>query len=291
MAITVWTGAADGDWGVAGNWSNGVPVNGDTVYLRDNAVDIDAGLNQAAVTIAQLVKDKSYTGRVGTDAAYLQIGATLVDIGAHYGQGDPVGSDRFKLDLTSADTTVTVHDTCASSAEENLPPVRLLVANVVAGSIVRVLKGTVGIGIEDPSEASELNLVVGYKSSQSSDAVVVCGEGVTVSDLYAYGGKTTVRGTLTTVELYDGEVTAAGAANITTATINDGTFYPDEPAVITTLHCYGGTTDLTRSAKPRTVTSSDYKPGSTIKFDPDVVTFTNPLTALDPVQLTVSEGV
>ena len=47
MATKLWNGGVSGDWSVAGNWTpSGVPTNGDDVYLENNAVDVDAGLNQ-----------------------------------------------------------------------------------------------------------------------------------------------------------------------------------------------------------------------------------------------------
>ncbi|MFO7897435.1 MAG: hypothetical protein R6V58_00070 [Planctomycetota bacterium] len=290
MATTLWTGdAGDNDWSTAGNWSNGVPANGDTVYFRDGSEDVTASLDQSAVTVTKLVIEQSYTGLIGTPSAYLQIGATTVHIGEHQGYGTPVGSGRLKLDLDSAATMVTVYNTAATPEEENLPPVRLLVDTVGSvDSTVDVLKGRVGIAVE-PDESSTITLSVGFRDSQSGDAEVVTGPGCTVDTLKTAGGDTECRAAPTTVTMDGGEVALFGTGQVTTFTIEGGTCYPENTGGIAAANFNGGESDFTRSLAARVVTAANAKPGATIKWDPDVVTMPQ-LTMTDPVSVSISEG-
>ena len=75
MAVKIWTGATDGDWSVAGNWSpSGVPASTDDVIISAAyTVSITAGLNQSAVTLNSLTVEEGYSGAIGSKSADLQI--------------------------------------------------------------------------------------------------------------------------------------------------------------------------------------------------------------------------
>jgi len=90
------------NWDVAANWNNNTaPVTSDTVYISDTDVSILYGLDQSAVTLAALHIEQTFTGFIGlprtnTDGtssyfeyrdSYLQIGATLLNIGDKEGDG------------------------------------------------------------------------------------------------------------------------------------------------------------------------------------------------------------
>lgn len=287
---TIWTGATDGDFTVAGNWSNGVPVTGDTVIFRDSAVDLDTTLDQSAITLASLVIEQSYTGLLGlsTQAAdYLQIGATLVSIGEHYGYGSPAGSGRLKLDLSAANTAVTVHNTASSSQDENLPPLRLLTAGTVT---LNITKGVVGVACESAAETSAITaLNVAYDSSQSSDVDLVCGEGCTVTTVVKRGGNAVLRKNATTITNYAGDLVLAGTDTVTTLTVWGGTVTPNGAMTITTLAPNGGIVDFLTSSAARTVTNAvALAPGSTLRYDPGKVTFSGGLTASVPVSISAA---
>lgn len=74
---TNWLGTTSGAFATAGNWSNGVPVTGDTAILGGSAVrKLDAS-DQSAITLAKLVIEQSYNLGVGGGAAApLKINAT-----------------------------------------------------------------------------------------------------------------------------------------------------------------------------------------------------------------------
>ena len=77
MGTNLYQSTGSTDWGQTYNWSlAAVPVTGDAVFLTNNAYGIDTSLNQAAVVLASMTLDMSYTGYVGSSSAYLQIGVT-----------------------------------------------------------------------------------------------------------------------------------------------------------------------------------------------------------------------
>ena len=84
MAVKIWTGATDGDWSVAGNWSpSGVPASADDVILSASyVVSITAGLNQSAVTLNSLTVEQGYSGAIGSKAADLQIATDALTLKA-----------------------------------------------------------------------------------------------------------------------------------------------------------------------------------------------------------------
>ena len=58
--------------------------------------------------------------------------------------------------------------------------------------------------------------------------------------------------------------------------------------LIGTANLTGGTTDFTKSAAARTVTTLKLEAGATLKRDPDVLTVTNGIASDDAVTLTAT---
>ena len=125
-------------WDNARNWSVAVPVSTDTVIIEKSDVSIAHGLAQSAVTLAELIIRKDFTGRIGlkerefatnangsTSTAtkdeykdqYLAISATLLSIGENFSGRPQNGSSMVKIDLGSVQSEVTVHETAGSSTE------------------------------------------------------------------------------------------------------------------------------------------------------------------------------
>jgi hypothetical protein len=65
MAIdTTWTGAVSGAFDTAGNWTNGVPLNGES-WALDGSVPITSDLDQSAKAFPLVVRRASYRGDIG----------------------------------------------------------------------------------------------------------------------------------------------------------------------------------------------------------------------------------
>ncbi|HUX15565.1 MAG TPA: hypothetical protein VMW52_03780 [Phycisphaerae bacterium] len=282
----------EGDWDTAANFDPaGVPVTGDTVILQRSSQSVTAGLDQSAVTLAALRIEQSFTGLVGTLGDPLIIGATAVNLGEHFGpSAAPAGSQGINLDLRGASTITVANSAAASpSAESTLPPVRLLTDN--ASSVLRVRKGKVGLAINSPTAVSTIGTVsVGWSASQSTDADVQIGPGVTLTTLEQTGGSATLRCAATTVTQSAGALLTDGTGAITTHTITGGSAILNASGTITTLNLDGGRADLTRSRAARTITTLAARSGSTgqISYDPAVVTVTNKLAPAGPVTISLS---
>ena len=173
MAKVYWIGGSSTDWSTAANWSGAaVPVDGDDVFIENNAVNIDAGLGQNAIQLNNLTIDQSYTGLIGTTSAYLVIGASGdVNIGQKNAAGKGSGSKRIKIDFrddTPTSPKIIVHNTASSAQESLLPPVRLLTNH--ASATLTVLSGNVGLAVDNSAETSTVgDVIVGDGSDATVD--------------------------------------------------------------------------------------------------------------------------
>jgi hypothetical protein len=301
MGTHIWTGASSGAWNTAGNWTGGVPTAGGDVYFLNNAVSVTSDLDQNAVTVGSLHIEQSYTGAIGTAAAYLAIGATNVYIGEHYGSGTPAGSGRLKLDLRAACTSMNIYNSATTATDTYLAPIQVI-SGANAITTLNVKKGKVGFCVGSPSETATITTAsIYYDNSVTSDSVVEFGSGCTLTTLNKTGGDCVLRGLVTTINNDGGElicattdnitalnikagiVTLTGLGTTTTYTIEGGTCYLDSHGTITTANCNGGVSDWLRTRNARTVTTLNQKPGSTVKIDKTsgVVTLTNNIIPAD----------
>lgn len=289
--------AGPNDWNTATNWSGGaVPVNSDDVYFTNNTVDVLYGLDQSAVTLDSLNVAQSYTGAIGTEDAYLQIGVTDVSIGEHYGSGSPAGSGRIKLDLQAACTSFEVYNSATTATDTYLAPIQVISgANAITTAYVK--KGRVGFCVGSPSETAVITtLVMGYDTSITNDAIVELGPGVTVTTISKTGGtlsslvaptnlfhdggeaELNATGNMTGINVKGGTVTVSNVGTVTLYTISSGTCYLDRHGVIATATLSGGVSDWSRTRHARTVTTPTMYAGATVRYDSTVVTFTNKIT-------------
>ncbi|MCK5601059.1 hypothetical protein KAR91_04265 [Candidatus Pacearchaeota archaeon] len=289
MANKIWLGddtGNEGKWATAANWSPaGVPVNSDDVYFENSSQDVTADWDQSAVTLDSLSIEQSYTGKIGDDSNYLQIGATIVNIGQHTGPGTPVGSGRLKIDLGSAASTVVVHNT-GSPADTNKPAVRLQANH--ANTTIEVRKGSGGVAVETGETTTVSKITISYVSQVNSDADVFIGPGVTLTTLEQTGGDCVLECAATTVNSSAGTLTTSGSGAITTLNAKGTTVNSSSSGTITTCNITGGTVDFTKSATARTVTTLKLESGGALKYDPNVLTITNKVDSDNPVTLTAT---
>lgn len=313
-AVAVTANAGPNDWDTAANWSTDtVPVAADDVVFRDSGVSVYWGLDQAAVDLTSLIIEQSFTGVIGlartafvtgADGStselrpeyrqdYLDVGWTTCRIGESHGPGSPAGSSRLKLDNDKAGASTTeIFDTGSSSADANLPAVRLLAANASADVYIRSAPGGVGLAMDDPTETTTIgDLEI---SDDTPASRVFVGEGVTLSTYTQQGGINSLRAAadVTAVTVKGGDLTMEGDGwAATTLTVEAGTVYAnhtDSPASLTTVNLDGGTLDGTQSRRARTWSTVNLREsGSTLRIDPNVVTITTLNDPADAYTLTV----
>lgn len=292
------TPTSPNDWSVAANWSDGaVPVDTDTVYIRDCSGNICWGLDQSSVDLTLLVIDKSFTGKIGLDYQkfattadgattvstateyrenYLKISATTVRIGEVTGAGSPSGSTRILLSNTkSGASQTTVYATASSSADSGRPALRLLAAHASADVEIVSAQGGVGIAAEEPGETATVGDVV----VTGSNVVLTIGEGTTCTNIYIGGGTAYIAAAATVAELASAGGTSyvRGDYTITALKVSGGTVYDSHIKsagnAVTTATMTGGTLDLLQSRVARTYNSLVIS-GGTVNADSAVMTFT-----------------
>lgn len=290
-------------YGRAGNWSGGaVPTTADDAILADLSRNVCWGLDTGAGDLLATFKHfDTFTGRIGLDYAafatsangetvdptvpeyrvtYLDIAATICEIGRPLGAGIGAGSKRVKINNNKASETLdtTVYSTPARASETDMPAVRLLTSS--AGGTVRVhvrsAPGGCGIGAE-PADSGTVTTVDITDTTTASR--VTCGVGITVSGWTQAGGTNLVDAALVnTVIMNGGVLTTEGEYTIDSYTITAGTCFCHNVkpggAAVATANLDGGLTETRRSSRARTWTNLNHNGGS-LGINTDVVTVTN----------------
>ena len=290
------------DYNVARNWDSGsVPVSTDSVIIEDSAISITHGLDQSAVTLASLTISKSFTGRIGlkekafattssgntTNAAkdeykeqYLQIGATILNIGENNTNRPQNGSALIKINIGTVASTITVFETGSTAFEESKPAIQLLGVNVGNNLFVQAAKASVGIAVHgfEVSTFNDINIGDGLDAGG-----VVLGDGVTFLNWAQKSGDNFLNGaaTITKVDCLGGTLQTNGDYTITTVNLGEGSvFIPNHEKTagveITTLNFLSAATiDASRSSAARTITTLNLAPGAEITADSTILTITN----------------
>ena len=290
--------AGPADVSTLANYSTGaLPTSSDTLILRDTtgnlAYNLDAIGNAAAVVIEQ-----TYTGRIGlatTEFArdstggntttvreyredYLTGNFAAVTIGAHTGTGSPTGSTRVKIasTATAAGSNVHVVNSASSSAEANLPAVRLLGSSANLDVFIDAAPGGVGIASDRPDETA----TVGDVYVTGSQAVAIIGAGTTLTTYTQAAGTGAIAGsasTVTTVKTTGGSLDISGDFTITALNVEGGTVTDSHIKTsgnaVTTATVIDGTLDLQASDAARTINSLVHQGGKVL--DNPAVTFTS----------------
>lgn len=250
------------NWDVAANWStNTVPVASDTVYIADSDVDILYGLDQSSVTLTALHIEQTFTGTIGlprlnTDGTnsyyeyreqYLKIGATELFIGEKEGDG----SERIKINLGSAQTTVLITDS-GDSPDGYTPPILLLGTH--ASNVVNVNRGFVGIGYYPTETATVATLRQAFIDDAVNDTTVYVGEDVTLTNVAKSGGTLTLHTGTTTFEQTAGETTIFDGAH-TVLDILSGTLYYNSTGTLSAVNLSGDAVlSFNQDRRPKDVT-------------------------------------
>lgn len=290
MATKIWLGndtGNEGDWSVAANWSAaGVPANGDDVYLVETSQSVTAGFDQSAVALGSLNIAQSFTGSLGDADDYLQIGASVVNLGYHHGPGDASGSPLLKLDLGATAAAIIIFNS-GISADSTKPPIRLKCNN--AATTLEIRKGKAQLANETGETSVIGTINISYVNSITNDASMYIGSGVTLTTLTKKGGYSLLLCAATTVSNYAGSLLTEGSGAITTLNAKGGTVYSNSSGTITNCNISeNGTVDFTKSAQARTVTNCTVDDEAAVKADPNIITFTNGIVTSKPATLRAS---
>jgi hypothetical protein len=182
-----------------------------------------------------------------------------------------------------------VFDSADTAAENGKPPIRIKAANASTDILVR--KGSVGIAADDASETSTVgDVAMSYISSVDSDANVIIGPGVTITNVLKSGGKCVLKAAATLARQYAGELRTEGTGAIATLDVYDGTVYANATGTIALLTGRGGMVDMRQSRSARTVTTFQAWAGFNFAYDKDIVTITNAIAPQEPVEIAFSNA-
>jgi len=271
------------DAGNLNNWSDGVVLTtSDVVVLENSASHILHTLDQSAVTLASLTIKPTYTGRIGlyknkfattatTHSAtkseyrdeYLKIGVTNFSMPLHVGAGSPSSSSRVNVNFGTVQTTVLINGTSQSSADDQLPPVRLLGTH--AANKLTMTDGVVGSCLV----AGELST---WTEVNVSDGILNLGVGATLTTLNVEGGDVQIASAVTTINQDGGKITVNGSGGITTINCNGGEINYNGSGTITNLNVRGKC--VLSSGTARTITNCNLFAGANLMSD-ESTTFTN----------------
>jgi hypothetical protein len=262
---TVTANEGPNDWTTVDNWSTAeLPVDGDKVYIIDNAYSILYGLDQASVTLAELHIEQTYTGLIGLpvinvnsdDATiaypeyrdqYLKIGATNVYIGDKDGDG----SQRLKINFGSVQTTILVTNS-GGRLDDATPPIQFLGTH--ASNVLNINRGDVAIAFY-PGEVSAFPTIrQAFIDNAEADATLYVGDDVTLTNIYKSGGIATLKSATTLIDQTAGTLTIEEGAH---AEINSfaGQVYYNSIDTLSLIDISGDTTlSFDQDRRPKDVT-------------------------------------
>ncbi len=268
------------DYSSTENWSEGtIPgaTASEDTWIENSTVDILYGLDQsgAAQTLTSLHIPRTYTGRIGHNGgtglvgAYLQLKVTKAFIGEHFAAGDPVGSDRIKIDFGSTQATIIVYF-MALSIDTPKPAFRMLADNA-ATIIQEIRKGSVGIATATGETSTIGSALISFDTSADSDASLEIGSGVVITTLNCRGGSTYMFAAATTITSKRGTLTIAGVGAVGTLNVNGGNVESLSTGTITLCTITAGLCDFTRNAEARIVVTMTLDAPGILQYDQSIV--------------------
>lgn len=269
-AVTSSTANAGPNVWAAANFDTGtLPANTDTVILENSAINVLYGLDQSAVTLALLERRETYTGKVGlprtNSGGYVEYRDTSLKISAT--TVTVAGGNRFKLNVGSVQTALTIYSSATTRAETGIPCV--LFTGTHASNTVRLEDGDLGVAFFGGETATVATLDV-------RSGKIVCGSGTTLTTANIDGGTVTLESNLTTVNQTAGSVHLKASATAGTWNLDGGTCYYRSSGTLTTVIVRsGGVLDFRLDQQTRTVTNCSAYEGYVIHDPTKTVTWTN----------------
>lgn len=255
MATVHWTGgAADNNFGTAGNWSGGsAPAAGDNWIIDYGSDNITAGIDQTALTSGTGRVGPNFQGSIGTASSPLKTGGTFSKIVLNCPKASQVNiwpaacTDFVVLDCRSAllyDGNITrlalVNGDDITIGAASNP------ATVTLGTN-RAAKQKLNVTIESGATIATITQLYGQVDNEAAFTTY---NGI--GGIFRHNGAST--GAIATANLYNEKCSfvwraRSGNTGFTLGTLNNygGTFDASETAwvnAITTLNYYGGTITL-----------------------------------------------
>jgi hypothetical protein len=191
-SVTAGTAASGQDWwSTANNWSAATVPTSSDIAIIDGGTSLRYGLDQSAVTLAELRIMRRFTGYIGLPKRnalgfaeyfddYAKISATLLNIGV----GNGTGSGRVKLNLGSVASAIVVDGT-GNPIEKDVPACCLV--GTSSSNALTVNGGSVGVGVFDETCSLAGGLTI-------NGGAVYIGKNVTLGPITQNGGTLNVAG-------------------------------------------------------------------------------------------------
>lgn len=275
-----------------------VPVDTDDIEIGPNAPNICFGLDQSAITLNSFKTPATWTGKIGLDYEKLAQTAdgetTMADvpeyrgthlqikvngdviIGEHVAASTPTGSGRTNIDLLTQAAQVDVQFCAATATHPGRQSVNILANSASTDIFIRDTALNVGIGNFTPGET----VTVGDITNDGGK--VYLGAGVTYTNLAQSGAGASEVNAAATVAKIDafgsGTMVIEGDFTITALNIDGPTVYSNNiktaGSAIGTANLDGGSLIGTQSSRARTWDNVNFRDGTTLSYDDDVVTVT-----------------
>lgn len=276
MATRIFTSVGNQDFATAANWSGSTaPVSDDTVVLRNNRCPIVAS-DQSAITGIVLRILESFLGTVGDRDNYLQLGCSVVQVGAVESPQRYGGSGRINLNTGSAACAADIFSTGATALDDGFQPLRLLFGH--SSSACRLHRGRAEIAGYDGETSTigtvEVGLAGGVDGDFDPETFMLLGAGVTLTNLKIYGARALLRCAATTVTANGGVLQTEGSGAVTTINATGGVVRANSTGTVTTINASKGAVIDLSSPLARTVTTINADDSCLIIRHPNV-TITN----------------
>jgi len=259
---------ASTDWGATGSWDTGsVPVDTDSVYLRNSTANIITNLNQSSIQPALLEIERSFTGDIGAASSSLQIGPVLLNVGRQVGPGSQTGSDRIKIDSGTDACVISCYYTATTSADTGYEPFRWKGTGTTTWNHYG---GIAGIATNDPDDTATVALV------NILGGTLNLGAGVTLTTVNMDGASSvlTIRSALTTLNQNNGAATVYGSGAQTTLSLKGGTHTSYGTGTVTTANVFPGAT-LNKWSGAATITTLNLYGTLDLSLASGTITVTN----------------
>lgn len=280
MANQTWIGATSAAWATGANWaSTSAPADADSATFDFNATGVGgvAGSDQSATELAALYITSTYTYAFGTNGTPLSVDATLVEIGRASGSST-VGahSGRINLRLPDLASTILVFGTSSASTDTGKEPVRIRTAAVSGNKLIMNGSGRAGVATDTATDTAQFDEI----ACLNANAVINVSSGTTLTKWRQESGTGNIFCAATTLQQDGGILYTYGSGAVTTANAA-GQAFLGSSGTITTLNIYStGIVDMFSDARLKTVSTVNLYAGATFKYDPNVVTITNPINLL-----------
>ena len=249
-----------------------VPLDGDHVVFDANSGSVTGGYEATAYEIASFRILPGWQGSIGTSSNYLLL--TIAD---------------------SAPFEIAGNGTAYISTNADIAPRITSTASAAEGEFGLYLKGSALSTVSISGNSSVgIAMIPGDTTTATTVAIsgdtarVSIGVGVTVTNLYQYGGVLDHYADFTTYKGYGGEFNLRGEADVGTITLKGARANYFSSGGVATLNLYAGAWNEKVNNTARTITAVNYYNGSySVSRNLEAVTHTTPTTQ-DSLELNVS---